>query len=99
MQLLKYPSHFLNVGLSWIFSIDQDVIQVHYNKDIKLFNENFIDVALKTGGCIEKAEGHYLVLKVAVSGTKGRLLFIIFSNLHSMIGTNQIQLGKLLGPA
>ncbi len=98
-QLLEYPSHCLNVELSWILSIDQDVVQVHYNEDIKLLIENFVDIALKTGGCIGKAEGHYLVLEVAVSGAKGRLLFVTFSNPHLMIGTSQIQLGKPFGPA
>ncbi len=85
--------------LSWILSIDQDIVQVHYNKDIELFSKNLVDIALTIGGCIEKAERHYLVLKVAVSGAKGRLPFVTFLNLHSMIGTSQIQLGKLFGPA
>ncbi len=85
--------------LSWIFSIDQDVVQVHYNEDNKLFSQNFVDIALKTGGCIGNAEEHYLVLEVAVSGAKGRLPFVTFSNPHSMIGTRQIQLGKPFGPA
>ncbi len=87
------------MGLSWILSINQDVIQVHYKEDIKFFSENLVDVALKTGGCVRKAEGHYLVLEVAVSGAKNRLAFVTFSNPHSMISTSQIQLGKPLGPA
>ncbi len=52
---------------------------------------------MKTGGCVGKAERHYLVLEVAVSGAKGRLLFVTFSNPHLMIGTSQVQLGKSLG--
>ncbi len=98
-QLLEYLLYCLDVGLSWILSIDQDVIQVHYNEDIKLFSENLVDVALKTGGCIGKAKEHYLVLEVAISGAKGCLPFVTFSNLHPMIGTSQIQLGKPLGLA
>ncbi len=74
--------------LAGVFGIDQDVIQIHHNEDIKLFNKDLVDVALKTGGCVEKSEGYYLVLKVAVSVAEGRLLFIIFSNPHSMIGTS-----------
>ncbi len=87
------------MGLSWILSIDQDVIQVHYNKDIKLFSENPVDIDLKTGGCVRKAKGYYLVLKVTVSGVKSRLLFVIFSNPHLIISTGQIQLDKPLGLA
>ncbi len=96
---LFYPLHCLNVGLSWILSIDQHVIQVHYNEDIKLFSENFVDIALKTGACVGKVEGHYLVLEVAVSGAKSRFPFVTFSNPHLMIGTSQIQLGKPFGLA
>ncbi len=85
--------------LFWILSIDQDVIQVYHNKDIKLFSENLIDVALKTSGFVKKAKRHYLVLEVVVSGAKDYLLFVTFSNSHLMIGTSQIQLGKPLGLA
>ncbi len=85
--------------LSWILSIDQDVIQIHYNEDIKLFSENLIDVALKTCGYIGKAKRHYLILEVVVSSVKDRLSFVTFLNPYSVIGTSQIQLGKPLGPA
>ncbi len=81
-----------------ILSIDQDIVQVYYNKDIKLFSENLIDVVLKADGCVRQAKEHYLVLKVAVSGMKGCLLLITFSNLCLMVNTSEIQLGKLLGP-
>ncbi len=45
------------------------------------------------------AEGYYLILEVAVSSAKNRLLFVTFSNPYSMIGTSQIQLDKQLGLA
>ncbi len=76
--------------LAGVFGIDQDIIQIHHNKDIKLFSEDLVDVALKTGGCIRKTEGYYLVLKVAVSGAKGHLLLVTFSDCHPMISTSEI---------
>ncbi len=76
--------------LAGVFSIDQDIIQLHHNKEIKLFSKILVDVALKTGGCVGKSEGHYLVLEVAVSGVKGRLPLVTFSNSHLMIGTSEI---------
>ncbi len=85
--------------LFWIFSIDQNVVQIHYNEDIKLFSKNFVDIVLKIGGCIGKVKGYYLVLEVVVSSAKSRLLFVTFLNLHLMIGTSQVQPGKLLGSA
>ncbi len=85
--------------LSWILSIDQNVIQIYYNKDIKLFSKNFVDIALKIGGYIGKAKVYYLILKVAVSGTKGHLLLVTFLNPHLVVNTSKIQLGKSFGPA
>ncbi len=82
-----------------VFGIDQDVIQIHYNEDIKLFSKDLVDVALKTSGCVKKTEGHYLVLEVAVSGAEDYLSLVTFSDSHPMIGTSEIQLGKLLDPA
>ncbi len=82
-----------------VFGIDQDVIQIHHNKDIKLFSKDLVDVALKTSGCVGKSEGHYLVLEVAVSGAEGRLPLVTFLESHPMIVTSEIQLGKLLGLA
>ncbi len=70
------------MGLFWILSIDQDIVQIYYNKDIKLFSENFVDVALKTDGCIGKTKEHYSVLEVAVSCAKDYLPFVTFLNLY-----------------
>ncbi len=85
------------VWLAGVFSIDQDVIQIYYNKDIKFFNKDLVDVILKTGQYIRKTKGHDLVLKITVSDIKGRLPLIIFSNSHLIISTSEIQMGKSLG--
>ena len=79
-----------------IFGINQDIIQIYYNKDIKLFNKDFVDIALKIGCCVEKTKGDDLVFEIAIFGVKSRLLLIIFFNFHLMIGTSEIQLGKSL---
>ena len=85
--------------LTRIFGIDQNVIQIHHNKDIKLFSKNLINVALKIGWYIEKAKRYDLVLKVAVSGMESHHPLVAFLDSHPMISISEIQLGKLLGPA
>ncbi len=85
--------------LAGVFGIDQDVIQIDHNKDIKLVSKDLVDIALKTGGCVEKTEEYYLILEVAVSGAEGRLLLVTFLDSHPMIGTSEIQLSKPLGLA
>ncbi len=85
--------------LAGVFSINQNIIHIYHNEDIKLFSKDLVDIALKTGGCVGKTKGHYLILEVAVSGMEGRLPLVIFSDSHLMIDTSEIQLGKLLDPA
>ncbi len=76
--------------LSCNLSIDQDIVKVNYNEDIKLFNENLIDVTLKTGGYVKKAERDHLVLEVAIFDTESYLLLVNFLDSHPMIGTGEI---------
>ena len=79
-------------------SLVQDIVQIHYDKDVKLFSKDFINVALKTGRGNGEFQKHDLILKVAVPNTKNCLSFIAFSNSHLVVGTGQVQLGKLFGP-
>lgn len=47
-ELIKDPAYGFYVWLAWIFGINQNVIQIHNEKNIKLFGKNLIDVTLKT---------------------------------------------------
>ena len=76
--------------LAWILDVDQDVIQIHHNKDIKLFSKDLVDIALKASGCVGKTKGYYLILKVAVFGAKDYLLLVTFSDFHLMVGISQV---------
>ena len=82
---------------AWPLDIDKDIIKIHNNKDVKLFKEDFIDIALKTGRSVRNFEKYDLILKIPVFYTKNRLLYIGILNSHSMIGANQVILGKALG--
>ena len=95
-QLFWDPLYSIYVWLAEILNIDQDVIQIYYNKDIKLFNRDFINVVLKTIRCIGKIKEDYQVLKLAISDIKNCLLFITFSDFYPIIDTSKIQLDKLL---
>ncbi len=82
------------IWLTEVFSINQNVI-----KDMKLFSKDLIDITLKTSGYIRKTKKYNLILKIAIFGVKSCLLFIIFSDFYLILGTSQVQLYKLLGPA
>ena len=69
----------------FVFGIDEDVIKVHYHKNIKLFYQDLVDIALERGWCVGQSKRYHLVLKMVIAGFKGRLLFIFFHNPYLMI--------------
>ena len=46
-ELLQYPLYGYDVTISIIISIDQDIIQVNNNKDVKLLRKDLVDISLK----------------------------------------------------
>ncbi len=75
-------------------SLDEDVIEVHYYKEVKLFGQDLVDVTLKRGRCVGQSERHDLVLEMAVAGPESRLPFIAFPDPHSIVGIGQSELGE-----
>ncbi len=88
----------MDVLFALAFRVDEDVIEIHYYEDIKLLGQDFVDVILKRGRCIDLSERHDLVLEMAIAGPEGRLLFVAFSDPHSMVGIGQIELGEPSSP-
>ncbi len=76
-------------------SVDKDVIEIHYYKDVELLGQDLVDVTLKRGQSVGQSERHDLVLEMAIAGPEGRVPFIAFPNPHSMIGISQIKLGEM----
>ncbi len=71
--------------ISLALSINENVIELHNNKDVKLFCQDLIDVALESCRYISQSKRHYLVLEVVIVNSKGHLLFITFFDLYPMI--------------
>ena len=82
--------------LASIFSVNQDIIKVLNNKNVKFFFENFVDIALKAGGGIGKTEKHKLVLEIAIPRLKTCFLLVTFLNSYVIICLYQVQLSKYL---
>ncbi len=81
---------------AFAFGIDEDVIEVHYYKNVKLLCQDLIDVAQECGQCIGQSKRYHLVLKMAITGLEGYLLFIAFFDSYSIVGISQIELGETL---
>ncbi len=70
--------------ISLALSVDEKVIEVYDNKNVKLFCQDLIDITLKYDRYISQAKRYYLVFEVTIIGLKGYLLFIVFLYPHVM---------------
>ena len=93
-QLVKNQMYCLDVAFSLVFGINEDIIQIHNDEDIKLFRKNLIDVALECCRSIGQSKKHYLILEVAVSSPESSLPLISFADCHPVIGIGEIKLDK-----
>ncbi len=75
---------------AFAFGVDEDVIEVHYYKNVKRLYQNLIDVSFEHGRYIDQSKRHHLILEMAIAGPENCLLFIVFSDPYSMISIGQI---------
>ena len=90
LQLLQHLSNGFHILFAFAFDIDEDVIKVHYYKNIELFYQYFIDVALTHGQYIGQFERHYMILKMVIAALKNHFSFIAFFDPHSIISIGKI---------
>lgn len=86
----------IHIRLVEVLSIDQNVSQINYNRDVQLFDKDLIDVVLKISWYIEKIEEHDLILEVTIPSIKNRLPFVTFLDPHLMVYTSEVLLYTLL---
>ena len=96
-QFFENQSNGINVGLALVLGIDENIIRINNNENIKFFGQDLIDIILETGWYIRELQRHYLVLKVAESSPEGFFPFIAFFYPYLMISTREIELAKLFG--
>ena len=85
----------LDMAFFLIFSIDENIILIYNDKNIKLFCKNLVNIALKICQNVDQSKKYYLILKMAVSNPENFVLLIFFVNFHPMISTHDVKLDKL----
>ena len=78
------PDRFY-ITLASIFDVNQDVIKVYNDENIKFFCQDFVNVALKVGGGIRITKKHDLVLEMAVPRLEDCFSLVTLTNSHLMI--------------
>ena len=96
LQLLQYLWNGLHVLLTFIFGVDDNIIEVHYHKNVKILCQDLVDIVLKCSRYIGQSKKHHLVLEMAIAALEDRFLFIAFSDLHLMVGIGIIKLDEML---
>ncbi len=71
---------------AFAFSVDEDVIKVHYHENIELLCQNLVDVTIKSAWYVGQSKRHHLILEMTIAGPEDCFLFIVFSDLYSMVG-------------
>ena len=94
-QFLENSLDSINVSLAWILSVDEDVIKVNNDEDIKFLGQDFVNIAPEAGRGVGQPKRHHLILEVAVSSPKSRFPFIVLVYPHPMVGTCEVELGEL----
>ena len=85
--------------ISIIISVNENVVQIHDNKDVELLYKDLIDKPLEACRCVCQPEGHHLIFKVTVSSFEHDLLLVPFADSHLMICTGKVELDKPLSPS
>ena len=94
LQLIKNPIYCFNVAFSFVFGIDEDIIQIYNYKDIEFFSKDLIDIALECCRSVGQSKRHYLILEVTVSSPESSFPLISFANSLPVVGTDEVELGK-----
>ncbi len=93
-QLVQHLSNGLYVLFAFVLCVDEDVIEVHYDKNVKLLCQDLVDVTLKRSRRVDQSKRHDLIFEVTIAGPEGRFPFIAFPDPHLMVGIGQIELGE-----
>ena len=96
-EFSKEPLDSFHVTLTSIFGINQDVIEVYNNKNIKFFRQDFVNIALEAGGGVKRTKRHNLVLEIVVPYLKNCFPLVTLLDTHLMICVYSVQLSKTLG--
>ena len=80
-----------------IIGVNEDVIQIHNNKDVEFLNNDLVDISLKACWCVHQTKRHHLVLEVAISSLECSVPLVPFVDSHLIVGTDVVELGELFG--
>jgi hypothetical protein len=76
--------------------VDQNVVDVAYDKLIQLFHEYLVHEVHEETRCVGQAEGHHRELVLTIPGNEGHFLDVSFFDSQMMVPGSQINLQEVL---
>ena len=97
-ELLQNSPYACDMTILGIISVNQNVVQIHNDKNVELLSKNLIDKSLEAYKYVDSLEKHHLVLGVTVLNPECGLLLDLFVYSYSKVCTDEISLDKLPSP-
>lgn len=85
-RLFKNPLNRIN--MIYIIGIDENIIEIHNNKNIQFLSQDLIDITLKTSSNVEQAKQYDLLFAITIFSLKLYFPFISLSNLYLIVLSN-----------
>ena len=77
-----------------IVGVDEDVIQINEDANIKEVAKNVTHESLKGGWRIGESERHYTPFKGAIASSECGFPFVTFVDLDKMVGMSEVDVGE-----
>lgn len=86
------------MAISFVINIYENTIWINNNKNIELFDKDFVYISLKACQSIYQSKKYHLILEMAILDLKSCFLFDLFINSHQIVSISKVKLGKLSSP-
>ena len=79
-----------NIRFVPVFDIDQNIIQIYNNKNIKFFYKNLVNISLKRSQHIRLTKKYDLILLMSILCLENYFVFITFPSFYLIIDICQV---------
>ena len=79
---------------AWVHGIDENVIEVNNNNNIKFLGQDLVNITLEASWYVRQPKKYYPVLEMAISSLESRFLFSALFYPYPMTSSYEVELGQ-----
>ena len=91
MEVAENLTNMLLVSC-WVSGVNEDIFEVHDDRDVKEIGEDAIHKPLEHGRCIGETKRHYTPLEGAIASAEGGLPLVAFSYIDEVVRMAEVNL-------